>query len=135
MIFTEVTWHFCFFKVQLTIVKTSVKKMGGGGCFDPTLKRQIQSLNSLQTVSKVSDLSSTITMTAYCYTTKLLGGGGGGYTGFTPSVCPSVCPATRVRYVAPTLLVGSISYFYILSSNFRGCVACNVYFKISKVEF
>ena len=50
----------------------------------------------------------------------------GGYIGFTPSVRPSVCPsvhpASRVRSVAPTVLVGSISYLYILSSNFRRCV-------------
>ena len=57
-------------------------------------------------------------------TTKLLGG----YIGFTPSVRPSVCPsvrpASRVRSVAPTVLVGSISCLYILSGNFRRCVAC-----------
>ena len=50
------------------------------------------------------------------------------YIGFTPSVCPSVRPvvrpASRVRSVAPTVLVGSISYLYILSSNFRRCVTC-----------
>ena len=39
-------------------------------------------------------------------------------------VCPSVCPASSVRSVAPTVLVGSISYLHILSSNFRRCVAC-----------
>ena len=43
----------------------------------------------------------------------------GGYIGFTPSVRPSLCPASRVRSVAPTVLDGSISYLYILSSNFR----------------
>ena len=47
-----------------------------------------------------------------------------GYIGFTPSVRLSVrpsCvrPASRVRSVAPTVLVGSISYLYILSNNFR----------------
>ena len=47
-----------------------------------------------------------------------------------PSVCPSIRPAFRVRCVAPTVLVGSISYLYILSSNFRRCVACKVYYKI-----
>ena len=57
------------------------------------------------------------------HTTNLLGE----YTGFTPSVRPSVCPsvspsvrpAPRVRSVVPTVLVGSISYLYMLSSNFR----------------
>ena len=42
--------------------------------------------------------------------------------GFTPSVRP----ASRVRSVMPTVLVGSISYLHILSSNFRRCVACNI---------
>ena len=71
----------------------------------------------------------------YCYytlcTTKLLGG----YIGFTPSVHPSVCPASRVHSVAPTVLVGSISYLYNLSSNFRKCVTCKFSGKISKFEF
>ena len=48
---------------------------------------------------------------------------------------PSVCPASCVRSVAPTVLVGSISYLYILSSNFRRCVTCKVSCKISKLEF
>ena len=48
-------------------------------------------------------------------TTKLLGG----YIGFTPSVRLSVRPsrvrpASRVRSVASTVLVESISYLYIL---------------------
>ena len=47
-----------------------------------------------------------------------------------PSVCPSFRPASRVRSVVPTVLVGSISYLYILSSNFRRCVACKVSCKI-----
>ena len=50
------------------------------------------------------------------------------------SVCPSVRPSTRpsvrptshVRFVAPTVLVGSFSYLYMLSSNFRRCVKCKV---------
>ena len=54
----------------------------------------------------------------------------GGYIGFTPSVCPSVRPASRVRSVAPNVVVGSISYLYILSSNFRRCVACRVSYQI-----
>ena len=44
------------------------------------------------------------------------------------SVHPS--PASCVRSVAPTCLVGSISYLHILSSDFRRCVACKVSFKI-----
>ena len=47
-----------------------------------------------------------------------------------PSVCQSVRPAFRVRSVAPTVLVRSFSYFYILSSNFRRIVACKVCCKI-----
>ena len=56
------------------------------------------------------------------------------YTGFTLSVCPSVrlsvCGQNRVRSGSSTILVGSISYLHILSSNFRRCVACNACFKI-----
>ena len=56
-----------------------------------------------------------------------------------PFVCPSVHlsvrPSSRVRSVTPTVLVGSISYLYILSSNFRRCVECNVFCKISRFEF
>ena len=50
----------------------------------------------------------------------------GGYIGFHPSVRP----VSRVYSVAPTVLVGSISYLHILSSNFRRSVACKVYCKI-----
>ena len=53
-----------------------------------------------------------------------------GYIGFTQSVCPSVCPASHVCSVAPTVLVGSFSYLYILSINFRRCVAWKVSSKI-----
>ena len=68
---------------------------------------------------------------------------GGGYVGFTqsvrlsvrPSTRLSVCPASRVRSVAPTVLVGSISYLHILSSNFRRCVACNGSCKNSIFQF
>ena len=45
------------------------------------------------------------------------------------SVCLSVCGQDRVRSVSSTILIGSISYLHILSSNLR-CVACNVHFKI-----
>ena len=63
-------------------------------------------------------------------TTKLLGGI------WFHSIRPSrVRPASRVSSVAPTGLVGSISYLYILSNNFRRCVAYKVSCKISKFEF
>ena len=51
------------------------------------------------------------------------------------SVRLSVRPASRVRFVAPTVLAGFISYLYILSSTFRRCVVCKVSCKISKFEF
>ena len=44
----------------------------------------------------------------------------------------SVCGQNRVRSVSSTILIGSISYLHILSSNFRRCVACNAHFKIKK---
>ena len=44
----------------------------------------------------------------------------------------SVCGQNRVRSVSSTILIGSISYLHILSSNFRRCVVCNVCFKIQK---
>ena len=62
--------------------------------------------------------------------TKLIGG----YTGITLSVRLSVCGQNRVRSVSSTILIGSISYLHILSSNFRRCVACNARFKIQKFE-
>ena len=52
-----------------------------------------------------------------------------------PFVSPSVRPTSRVRSVALTVLVGSVSYLYILSSNFRRYVARKVYRKITKFEF
>ena len=39
----------------------------------------------------------------------------------------SVCWQNRVRSVSSTILIGSISYLHILSSNFRRCVTCNVF--------
>ena len=62
-------------------------------------------------------------------TTKLLG------VYWFRSVRPSVCSTSCVRSVAPTVLVGSISYSYILSSNFRRCVACKGSGKIWKFQF
>ena len=49
-------------------------------------------------------------------------------------VCLSVCGQNRVRSVSSTILIGSISYLHILSSNFRRCVACNAGFKIQKFK-
>ena len=46
----------------------------------------------------------------------------------------SICGQNHVRSVSSTILVGSISYLHILSSNFRRCVACNVYSKIKKLS-
>ena len=62
------------------------------------------------------------------HTTKLLGG-------ILVSLRPSVRPASRVRSVSTTVLVGSFSYLYILSSNFRRCVSCKVFCKTLKLEF
>ena len=53
-----------------------------------------------------------------------------GYTGFTLSVCGQ----NRVRSVSSTILIGSISYLHILSSNFRRCATCNVCFEILTFE-
>ena len=50
------------------------------------------------------------------------------------TVCPSVCGHNRVRSVFSTILVGSISYLHILSSNFGRCVACKGYCKIPEFE-
>ena len=47
-----------------------------------------------------------------------------GYIGFTPSVRLSVHSSVRPSRIP--VLVGSISYLYILSSNLRRCVACKV---------
>ena len=52
-----------------------------------------------------------------------------GYSGVTLSVCLSVCGQNRVHSVSSTILIGSISYLHILSSNFRRCVVCNVCFE------
>ena len=58
------------------------------------------------------------------------GGGGGGQIYWFHSVRPSVQPASRVRSVGCIVLAGSFSYLYILSINFRWCVACKVYCKV-----
>ena len=52
-----------------------------------------------------------------------------------PSVCLSVCGHNRVRSVTSTILAGCIPYLHIVSSNFRGCVACNAVCKIIKFYF
>ena len=46
----------------------------------------------------------------------------------------SVCGQNRVHSVSSTILVGSMSYLHILSSNFRRCVVCKVCYKIKKFE-
>ena len=46
-----------------------------------------------------------------------------------PSVRLSVCGQNRVRSVSSTILIGSISYLHILSSNLRRCVAGIARFK------
>ena len=54
-------------------------------------------------------------------TTKLFGG----YIGFTPSVCLSVRPASRVRSVASTVQDGFFPYLVQMINRMRGCVACD----------
>ena len=55
--------------------------------------------------------------------------------GILVSPCLSVCCVQNgVHFVSSTILIKSIAYFHILSSNFRRCVACKVYFKIQKFE-
>ena len=44
------------------------------------------------------------------------------------SVHLSVCGQNRVHSVFSTILAGSSSYLYILSSNFQMCVVCNIFF-------
>ena len=51
-----------------------------------------------------------------------------------PSVRLSVCGQNRVRSVSSTILIRSISYLHILSSNFRRCLTCNICFKMQKLE-
>ena len=51
------------------------------------------------------------------------------------SVHPSVRPAFCVCSVAPTVLVGSISYLYILWSNFRRCVLFTSFAKFQNLNF
>ena len=46
----------------------------------------------------------------------------------------SICGQNRVRSVSSTILVRSILYLHILSSNFRRCAACKVCVKIQKFE-
>ena len=59
----------------------------------------------------------------------------GGYIGLNLSVRLSVCGQHRVRSVSFTIILGSISYSYTLSSNFRRCVACWLFLKIPKFEY
>ena len=58
---------------------------------------------------------------SFCYYTKLLGGilvslRPSALLSVCLSVCPSVSPASRVHSLAPTVLVGSISYLYQATS-------------------
>ena len=58
------------------------------------------------------------------------------YSSVRPSVRLSrVLPASHVRSVAPTVLVGAISYLYILPSNFRRCVALKFLAKFQILAF
>ena len=68
----EVSWHFAtglnVFEVQLTEWgSVSQKPFKMGFCFYPKLRMRKQPPNSLKTVSKVADLSSTIAMTAHYF--------------------------------------------------------------------
>ena len=48
----------------------------------------------------------------------------------------SICGQNRVCSVSSTILVGSISYLHILSSNFRRCVTCQVFLsKFKSLKF
>ena len=60
--------------------------------------------------------------------------GGGGLYWFH-LVRLSVCGQNCVRSVFSTILIGSMSYSHILSSNFRRCVVCNVCFKFNNWKF
>ena len=51
------------------------------------------------------------------------------------SICPSVCGQNGVRSVSSTILVGSISYLYILSSNSSKWIACMGYCIIPTFTF
>ena len=48
------------------------------------------------------------------------------YTGVTLSVRLSICGQNHAHSLSSAILVGSIPYLHILSSNFRRCVACKV---------
>ena len=52
-----------------------------------------------------------------------------------PSVRPSVCPASCVHSVAPTVLVGSISYLHILSITSKGMSHVKFLAKLKKLNF
>ena len=74
-----------------------------------------------------------LVMVTYCTPHNKVGGSI--LVSLSPSVRLSVRPASRVSSVAPTVLVGSISYLYFLSSNFRRCVTYNVSCEMLKFEF
>ena len=56
------------------------------------------------------------------------------YTGCTLSVRLSVCGQNRVCSVSSTIPIGCILYFHILSSRFRGCIACK-FSKFKNLKF
>ena len=63
----------------------------------------------------------------------------GVYIGFIMSVCPSVRPSIRLWVKSCPLCIlnnsrKSLSYSYILSSNFRRCIVCKAVFKIQQFE-
>ena len=55
----------CYNKKKHVRVKEAIQN--AFSFFNPTRRMQIQPLNSLKTLSKVGDLSSTIAMTAHCF--------------------------------------------------------------------
>ena len=72
-------------------------------------------------------------ITARRWLHKYVGGecGASSFTWYLYQICnKDVCATNHTCSVVPTVLVGSISYLYMLSSNFRRCVACKVSCKI-----
>ena len=51
------------------------------------------------------------------------------------SICPSICGWNCVHPVSSTILAGSISHLYMLSSNFWKCVRCTRLLQNSKINF
>ena len=78
----------------------------------------------------LSAVLSLVTQLSFWQLSTKLGRGWWCYIGFTP-FRPPVRATSHVRSVVPRILVGSISYLCILSSNIRGCVVCKVSCKIT----